>query len=597
MQFLRIRSIKNMLVKAFRILNARQKRAYASSLLFMCFSSILELLTLGLLIPFITAIVSPQTAAGFAFIRPLMSAFLYAGRMYPAVILGSAVLVLFIVKNIVNFYLYASYNAFVYSIAADISRNKIDEYYRQGFPGFQKRNTAEMLREIAFIPIEFSQHIILGSMIIISELMIFVLLAAGMAAVQFRIFILTLFTMLPFAALAWRISMQYLKSARRTIQARSASNLRTLSDTLSAYQEASLYHKESFFLEKYAGGQRDLNVHLGRLNAANAIPGRLSEIFAVAGLMLILLFYFITEEHLTASVVTVLTLFAAFAYRMIPLFNKIMNAVVHMHTYAFTADHIAPFRSIERLARTRQDCTGSAFPFRRVIELQDIVFRYPGQKIPVLQNLSLQIHKSSFIGISGPSGLGKTSLVRILLQLAGQSSGVLTIDGEVIDERNLSAWKNLFCYVPQDPVILSESIKANIAFGIPDAEIDRESVASILQKVGLYELAQLLPQGIDSFVGERGIRLSGGQKQRLVLARALYRNAEIFVFDEALNALDKTSEQGLLTLIESLHKSGKTIIMVSHHDRQLSFCSTVYSLRNGRLYKTEKKTELTEIEI
>ena len=574
-------------------MNARQKREYAASLLFMCIGSFLELLTLGLLVPFITAIVSPHTAAGFGFVRTLLSSFVPLQRFYPAVLLGSIVLLLFIVKNIVNYYLYASYNSFVYSIASDISRDKIDEYYRLGFPEAQKRNTAEMLYEIAFIPVEFSQHIVLGSMIIISELIMFVFLAAGMAAVQFRVFMLTMFTILPFAALAWRASVRYLKDTRRTIQDRSASNLRTLSDSLFASQEAALYHKEEYFLARYAGGQRDLNIHLGKLNAANAIPGRLSEIFAIAGLMLILLFSFTAEERTAASVITVLTLFAAFAYRIIPVFNKIMNAVVHMHTYAFTADRISPVSTSSAAPEAGKDSNATALRFERIIEMQDITFRYPGQKNPVLQNLSLQIHKSSIIGIAGPSGLGKTSFVRVLLQLAGQSSGKLSIDGEQIDERNLSSWQDLFCYVPQDPVVLSESVKANIAFGIPDAAIDNESVEAILQKVGLYETVQLLPQGVDSFIGERGIRLSGGQKQRLAIARALYRDAEIFIFDEALNALDKNSELGLITLILSLQKSGKTIILISHHDRQLSFCTTVYSLRNGRLYRVEK-TELTK---
>lgn len=587
---LQLRALKDLFVKAFRILNARQKQTYATSLLFMFVSSILELFTLGLLIPFITALVSPGTFAGFTFFRSFIPFLDQSSQFHPAAIFGIIVLALFIIKNIVSYYLYAYYNKFVYSIAADISRDKIYEYYRFHYPEYQKSNTAEMLREIAFIPVEFSQHIILGSMIIISELMLVGLCAAAMAVIQFRIFILTVCTLLPFVAVAWIVSVRYLRLTRRTIQQRSASNLRTLSDSLSAYQEVKLYHKEAFFSERYTDGQHELNLHLGKLNAANAIPGRLSEIFALVGLMLILFFYFRTGEHLTTSIITVLTVFVAFTYRMIPSFNKILNAFVHLHTYSFTVDLIAPVRASEPLSDKEKSSKSSELQFQDMIEMRYITFGYPGQAIPILRNLSLQIHKSDFIGIVGRSGLGKTSLLRVLLQLVPQTSGDITIDGKVLDESDLLSWQNLFCYVAQDPVILSDSIKSNIAFGVPDSKIDIETVNAILQKVGLYEVIQQMPNGIDSIIEERGNNLSGGQKQRLVIARALYRNAEIFIFDEALNELDKASEQELFEIITSLHRSGKTIIMISHHYQPIALCKAIYSLRNGRLHKAENLT-------
>jgi ABC-type bacteriocin/lantibiotic exporter with double-glycine peptidase domain len=399
---------------------------------------------------------------------------------------------------------------------------------------------------------------------------------------------LTICSLLPFVAIAWMASVRYLRSARRTIQQRSASNLRTLSDSLSAYQEATLYHKEEFFTERYIEGQRDLNVHLGKLNAGNAIPARLSEIFAIAGMMLILLFYFKTQSHGTASVITVLTVFIAFAYRVIPSFNKILNAAVHMHTYSFTiglcAQDYLPDVSI---GSTKYPRGVAVMPFHHALEMKNIAYRYPDVANPILQDLSLRINKSDILGIAGRSGRGKTTIIRILLQLVHQTSGAITIDGKILETNNIVSWQNLFCYVPQDPFILSDSVRANVAFGVPDDLVDIQSVTMNLQKVGLYEAVCRMPHGIDSVLGERGNNLSGGQKQKLAIARALYRNAEIFVFDEALNELDKTSEEELLALIGSLHRSGKTILIVSHHARPLSLCNALYSLRNGKLHKIE----------
>jgi ABC-type multidrug transport system fused ATPase/permease subunit len=584
----KLRAVKVMLAKAFRIMNLQQKRTYHVSLFFMIISSLLEMLSLGLLIPFITAIVSPNTFAGFTFLKSFLPLLAQLQGYYPAATLGIIVSFLFIIKNIVSYYLYAYYNRFVYSIAADISKDKMFEYYRLNFPEYQKRSTAEMLREIAFIPVEFSQHIILGSMTIVSELMLIFLCAAAMIVLQFQIFLLTICTLLPFVAFAWIMSVRYLRSARRTIQQRSASNLRTLSDSLSAFQEATLYHKKEFFTERYIKGQRDLNVHLGKLNAANAIPARLSEIFAIAGMMLILFFYFRTQENISTSVITILTVFVAFAYRVIPSFNKILNAAVHMHTYSFTIDLCAQARTSDASIVHRKKLDAVALPFLDTIEMKDIAFRYPERASPTLQNLSLQIDKSDILGIVGRSGLGKTTIIRILLQLVKQTSGDIIIDGKILSSKDIASWQNLFCYVPQDPFILSDSVSANVAFGVPDSLVDVQSVKSNLQKVGLYETVCRMPQGIDSIIGERGNTLSGGQKQRLAIARALYRNADIFIFDEALNELDKTSEEEMIALIASLHNSGKTILIVSHHSRPLSLCNTIYSLRNGKLHKIEK---------
>jgi len=227
--------------------------------------------------------------------------------------------------------------------------------------------------------------------------------------------------------------------------------------------------------------------------------------------------------------------------------------------------------------------------------MKNLTFGYTGQSIPVIRNLSLRLQKSDFIGIVGPSGVGKTTFIRTLVQLAMPSSGDITIDGKVLAEPDLRAWQNLFCYIPQDPMILSDSITRNIAFGVEEKLIDVRAVRSILQQIGMNDVVGQLPHGIDSILGERGNDLSGGQKQRLAIGRALYRNAEIFIFDEAFNELDQRSVRELVDLVKSLHRSGKTIIMISHHPRLLSHCRTLYTLSDGRLHEA-MQFQYTEVE-
>ena len=391
-------------------------------------------------------------------------------------------------------------------------------------------------------------------------------------------------TLIPFALLAWYTSGRYLKNTKTTIQERTPESLSNLSDALFVFQETNLYKKENYFTNRYMTGQRDLNMQLGKLNAANAIPGKLSELFAIAGILLLLVFYYSFEGQLTISIVSLLTLFVAFTYRAIPSINKILNAAVHMRTYSFTTDAMPVLRSAERqVSYPESDLSPSTLRFTRTVELRRITFSYPQRKKPVLHNLTLHIAKGEMIGIVGHSGSGKTTLMRIMVQLIRQDTGTLLLDGNELQPADIPNWNRLIAYVTQDSFILSDTVEANIAFGVPESSIDTKRVLDVLQHVGLAEFVGKLPGGIHTRLGEHGKNISGGQKQRLIIARALYRDAEIFIFDEAMSALDPVSVQELLSTLTLLHEKGKTIIIVSHHKNSVSLCNKLYSLKQGQL--------------
>ena len=580
-----LRTLKESFTKVFHLLSKKQKRTYTISMLFMFLSSLLELFTIGLLVPFLGMIVSPGSWMNHPWIVSFLSPF--QSLPFPEIItiFGIIIFSLFIVKNIVSYYLYSYYNRFVYSLATELAENKLRRYYALSFLDYQKKNTAEMLREISTLPIEFAHHIVLGSMIILSETMVLILFAAGMAVLQFRIFFMMMVTMVPFAFIAWYASGRFLKNTKEIIQQKSPESLNNLSDALFVFQETKLYEKEKYFTDRYITGQRDLNTQLGKLNAANAIPGKLSEIFAIAGILLILVFYYSFEGQLTISIVSLLTLFVAFTYRAIPSVNKILNAAVHMHTYSFTMDAMPVVESGDRqLSHPENDLHHSSLRFTKAIELRRITFSYPQRKKPVLNNLTLHIAKGEMIGLVGHSGSGKTTLMRIIVQLIRQDSGTLVLDGNEIRFVDIPSWSQLFAYVTQDSFILSDTIESNIAFGIPESSINTKRVLEVLQQVGLTDFISKLPLGISTRLGEHGTNISGGQKQRIIIARALYRDAEIFIFDEAMSALDPVSVQEMLSTLSSLHREGKTIMIVSHHKNAVSLCNKVYSLKQGELH-------------
>ncbi len=554
-------------------------------MVFMFLSSLLELFTIGLLVPFLGMIVSPGSWMQHPWITSFLSPF--KSLSFPGLItlFGIVIFSLFIVKNGISYLLYSYYNRFVYSLAADLAENKLRHYYSITFLAYQKSNTAEMLREISTLPIEFAHHIILGGMIILSETMVLTLFAVGMALLQFRMFLMMTSTLLPFVFLAWYASGRFLRKTKETIQQRSPENLNNLSDALFVFQETKLYNKEKYFSDRYVIGQHDLNIHLGKLNAANAIPSKLSEIFAIAGILLILFFYYSFEGQLTISVVSLLTMFVAFTYRAIPSINKILNAAVHMHTYSFTIDAMPTVQSAEKqISQPDDELYRSPLRFTKSIELRQITFSYPQRKKPVLDNLSLHIAKGEMIGLVGHSGLVKTTFMRVFVQLIRLDSGSLMLDGNELQPADIPSWNRLFAYVTQDSFILSDTVEANIAFGIPKFSIKTERVNEGLQRVGLAAFVSKIPYGIYTRVGEHGNDISGGQKQRFIIARSLYRDAEIFIFDESMSAYDIASIQEVLNTLSSLHRNGKTIIIVSHHQHSVSLCTKIYSLKQGKLH-------------
>jgi HlyD family secretion protein len=220
--------------------------------------------------------------------------------------------------------------------------------------------------------------------------------------------------------------------------------------------------------------------------------------------------------------------------------------------------------------------------FRENIKLDNITFTYPNKEIPAVKDLTIEIPLNSTVGLVGSSGSGKSTTIDILLGLINPQVGHLKIDNQVVTDTNRKIWQIKIGYVPQSIYLTEGSISENIAFGIPENEIDSDKIHNAIRLAHLEEMVSELPAGIATKVGERGIQLSGGQRQRIGIARALYNNAEILLFDEATSALDGITEQIIMKAIQELTGS-KTIIIVAHRLKTVAKCDVIYMLENGQL--------------
>jgi ATP-binding cassette subfamily B protein len=200
----------------------------------------------------------------------------------------------------------------------------------------------------------------------------------------------------------------------------------------------------------------------------------------------------------------------------------------------------------------------------------------------VLQNINIEIEKGSMIGFMGATGSGKSTLLDILMALLEPEKGSLQIDGVVINQKNFRAWQSNIAHVPQGIFLTDSTVAKNIAFGVPDGEIDYEKVRRAAKQAQIAATIESMEYGYETFVGERGVRLSGGQRQRIGIARALYKSANVIVFDEATSALDNETESAVIEAINSLDNN-MTIIMVAHRISTLKECDLIYRLKNGQI--------------
>ncbi len=287
-----------------------------------------------------------------------------------------------------------------------------------------------------------------------------------------------------------------------------------------------------------------------------------------------------------------LALFSYAAFRIVPSVNRIAWRVNEIRAAAPSAgnlyDDYLLIAGLERGNADRDD--GQAVTFHTAIEFERVSFAYAGAEQPVLHEISFTIRRGESIGVVGLTGAGKSTLADLLVGLLRPSSGRILIDGQDLSDRRF-AWKHRVGYVPQSIFLLDDSLTRNIAFGFADAEIDLDRVRAVVRMVQLEQLVATLPAGLGTLVGERGVRLSGGERQRVGIARALYHDPDLLVFDEATSSLDQATEAELTGAIESL-QGRKTLFVIAHRLATVKHCDRLVFIADGRIRASGRYEEL-----
>lgn len=389
-----------------------------------------------------------------------------------------------------------------------------------------------------------------------------------------------------------RLTSRTFEHLGRAEQRHDEAVLAELHHSLGAMKEVKIAGRERYFHDRFVAARRALSrAQARRETLQEVIRLGIETVFVCAMLLVVLLLTL--GGRAGHDVVSLLGLYAYAGFRLVPSANRISRFAGQMKAgLPYLEDVVDDFAAIAASARASDGATESddGMRFSDAIRVEGVSYGYDSETGPVLEDVTLTIHKGESVGIVGHTGAGKSTLVDLLLGLLEPARGRITVDG-----RDLRAharwWQREVGYVPQAFYILDDTLRRNIAFGVPDAEIDEERVAQAVRVAQLEEVVARLPEGLETVVGERGIRLSGGERQRVVIARALYRNPQVLVFDEATSALDLQTERELVRAIDALHGT-ITLIVIAHRLTTVRGCHRIVWLDQGRVAATGRYDEL-----
>lgn len=568
--------MKSLATRVFDLLTPNERKGALVLLSFMVVGMALETLGIGLLIPVIALMMQRDLSARYHGLQPLLE---FLGNPTQAQLIIGTMLGLvgiYLVKNLFLAFLAWRHTRFAFGIQVELSQRLFTIYLRQPYTFHLQRNSAQLMRNLTG-EVNMFTGAITGLVTIISEGLVLIGIATLLMLVEpFG----ALISVLVLGSAAWgfqRSTRSRLVRWGKVRQHHEGLRIQHLQQGLGGAKDVKLLGREGDFLAQYHLHHAQ-SARVGELQSTlQQLPRLWLELLAVGGLAL-LVFVMLGRGVELTSIVPTLGLFAAAAFRLMPSVSRVLASVQAVR-YAMpvinTLHEELKLAAPEPAIRT----TDQGRRFYREIRLTDVAYSYPGADTPALHGLTLAIKKGESVGFIGSSGSGKSTLVDVILGLLPPSNGSVLVDGQDIQEQ-LRTWQDQIGYVPQSIYLTDDTLRRNVAFGIPDEHIDDAAVQRAIRDAQLEEFVGGLPNGVESIVGERGIRLSGGQRQRIGIARALYHDPSVLVMDEATSALDATTESGVMEAVTALRGS-KTILIVAHRLTTVGQCDRIYRLESG----------------
>lgn len=579
--------MKDLIKSVFKVFNGKQKRNLFGMLVLILINSGVSLLGVSVLSPFIQAVMSPEELLENDIIRFFYNALGLENTNELVTLLAAAIIVVYVAKGGFLIFMNNMQYRFSYYGKREMQDRMMRYYISKDYTFFLNHNSAELMRDINTDP-EMFYAAVLNMLQLASELCVCAILVVYL---MIKDPILTLGVAIAMAVMV----LIFMKKLRRTLarfgderRKYNANILQCMQQAFGGIKEIKIANREAYFEGEFRK-QNGLYTYVIKQNAfLSSIPKPIMESLCIAGLMAAIIVRVNATSTSPEQFMGTLGVFAAAAFALLPSANKMseyLGSIIHngVVIHKIGEEYVA-IRDMEIKISEKKDY--KPIKLEKEIRVEDMTFRYPDTEEAVLSHVDVTIPKNVSVAFIGPSGAGKTTMVDLILGVLKPQEGRIAVDGVDIAE-SYRGWHDKIGYIPQTIYMLDDTIRNNIAFGQAE-DINDDEIWAALKQAQLDEFVASLDEGLDTMIGEAGVRLSGGQRQRIGIARALYRKPEVLVLDEATSALDTETEAAVMEAIDSLQ--GKmTMLIIAHRLTTIKNCDIVYQVENGSVTRKERQ--------
>ncbi len=549
----------------------------------MLVGALLEIAGLAAVPAFVSAVVDREAMTGLPLVGPLLGSLTADLESGELVLWGACVLLaIFAIKNGFLAFNYWAQVRYVNHRRIAISGRLMRAYMNAPYTFFLSRNRSELLRNVDAEVVTVCANVISTILELCTRLVILIAVLGFLLAVEPVITLAWIAFIGLIAVFAVRGVSGRLRRYGLIQQQQRAVFTQNLMQAFGGIKEIRTLGREDFFTGKVMDAVTRLGkVSAFRLFVLKIIPPA-SEMVAMTGL-LALACGLVLQGRSTESILVTLSLFVVGLVRLREASSAAMNQFADLRYSLVSIEPIA--RDLQRLGDAPPPAPaqpGTALRPQSSIGIEDVWHRYEGASDHALKGIDIAIPVGSAVGLVGTTGAGKSTVVDVLLGLLSPERGGLVVDGQRLDTSALRDWRRQVGYVPQAIYLLDDTIRRNIALGIPDAEVDEAALATAIRLAQLGRFIDRQPAGLDTLVGESGVRISGGERQRIGIARALYHDPAILILDEATSALDNTTERAVIEAVEGM-KGQRTVVMIAHRLSTVQGCEVLYYLKDGQV--------------
>lgn len=575
-------SISILLTKLATVLPRHFKIRLAFLILLMVLSAFAEIISIGLIIPFLSAITAPSIIFENDYIQPLLSFFQIDSDYSLIFFLTITFCIASLISAGLRLLTLWLQTRFCYSIGANLSSQIYKNSLYQAYSMHISRNSSEFISTIVSKTSASISFAILPTLNILSSSFVLIAIAVTLIIIQ-PIVALSVFVL--FGSMYAAVIM--LTNNRLRIDSEKISHeqdqvIKNLQEGFGSIRDILVSNTQEVYLRTYSLSFHALQRAWSNVEIIKGSPRYIIEAFGVIAIALLALF-FSSEPNGVIAALPILGAMALGAQRMLPILQLMYSSFSSLR---------AGFASLSDVFELLDEPTNeilikssvNKIPLNKKINIENLKFKYSPDGSKILNGINLEIPKGSILGIIGATGSGKSTFIDILMGLLHPVSGSLSVDDTVITETNKFGWQAELAHVPQSIFLIDSSIAENIALGVPKLDIDHDLVKKSAMQAQIHETILSWKDGYSSIVGERGVRISGGQRQRIGIARALYKKASVIIFDEATSALDSDTETSVMRSIISLNKE-ITIIIVAHRLTTLKDCSNIIELSKGKIVR------------